>query len=288
MLITSFTNLKNYIKNHIDSIINFFKEDYKQFKQNHLNEIKNNQKNNQKNEQKNEQDEFKKINNDNDFNNYFDLNELEDQKIIDELRSKISKENEIKMIDINSLNLNPDKINFLLSDDHPGALFQMYNDVKTILKKQYDFIQINDENKNKIINCEFNINDFNIIKIGSELAPYKIKNLILQQNLKIDIAIIDIIYGGVVLKDNKSVFLDGIDLAKIILENNPDALILFYSGCSLNNDTEETTKLKKIINEYPKNIFYTDKDLNNDVRIEKIIELLEIFKKNKRNNNEKS
>jgi len=252
----------NFFKKKYSDLKNLFLKDFESFKKSEKLKMKENF--------KSEQDISQE---------YFKEEIINNEKLLKELQSKLPNIDNIEKIDIASLNLNNGNLKILISDDHPGALFQMKSDIKAVLEKKYEFFNIDDKIKEKIENLNFSINT-DLIQIGSELAPYKIIDLIENQNLIIDFAILDIVFGGVVLKDNKSFFYDGIDIAKSILKKNNKAIILFYSGCTLNDKTEEAIKLKNMLNDYADNLFFTDKDLNDNVRLDSIINSLEKVKRN--------
>ena len=164
---------------------------------------------------------------------------------------------------------------FLLADDNPSSLLLMENDLKYILGLP-SFVE--EEIKNEKIICEreniiskisylekFNFN-YQIIKATGELAPF---NLILSMlnGLKIDYAVLDIIFGGIIESNGKPLFLDGIDVAEYILENNNKAVIIFYTGCDLNEITEEYNKYKDLENKFRNRVFLVDKDINDENRI---------------------
>jgi hypothetical protein len=164
---------------------------------------------------------------------------------------------------------------FLLADDNPSSLLLMENDLKYILglpsfvEEEIKSEKIIQERKNIISKISYLKKDnfnFKIIKASGDLAPF---NLIfsLLNGLKIDYAILDIIFGGIIENNGKPLFLDGIDVAEYILNNNPRSIIVFYTGCDLNEITEEYNKFKDIENKYSNRVFLVDKDINDENRV---------------------
>ena len=104
------------------------------------------------------------------------------------------------------------------------------------------------------------------------MAAFKVMKL-LEVGRVIEKAFLDIIIGGNNLYKGHLVILDGIDVAKAILDINPNADILFYSGCSLDESGAEFNKCKKLLG----------KDINsmtigkNNNKLEKIKRLLELL-----------
>ena len=204
---------------------------------------------------------------------------FEDENLLNELKSKFKKINELNYVKIEFLNIDPQKPTLLLADDHPGALYQINEDVKTILDKKIDIPSqdLNDDIKKRILNYKLNYLDFNIITFKTEYAPYLIKKICDQ--VRIDLAVLDIIFGGTVINnDNDILMMDGIDVAENLIKKH-DSKILFYSGCTLNSTTSEAQKLNSLINNKNKNnnIYITDKDLDDNIRLSNMLDFFESF-----------
>ncbi len=204
-------------------------------------------------------------------------------KEIDELSFELKKEllkNALQKYEKLNYSKNH-KYYFLLADDNSNSIKLMLNDLNYIFKKpslitneihNEKIIQKRDKLYEKIKNL-----DFETIIAQGDTAPYSIiKSL---DNIKIDYAILDIIFGGVLVYKNRTYIFDGIDIAECILKNNPNAVILFYTGCNLSENSEEYNKIQKLSQTFNNQIFITDKDINDETRIKKIIESLEYFVK---------
>jgi len=172
------------------------------------------------------------------------------------------------------------QFNLIYSDDHPGSIRIMKHDIDVILKKKFYFYDINDELKNKILDLNLSYDIFNICIYESEFAPYYLINdLKKYEKINYTIAILDIIFGGVTLdKDNNFLFLDGIDVAKEILNKNSNSIIIFYTGCDLNMHSTEYQKLDSLLKKFPDNILVTDKDIDDNKRIEVLYKGFKKFK----------
>ena len=106
--------------------------------------------------------------------------------------------------------------------------------------------------------------DFNIILVTGEMGAFSIYEAI-DQGLEIDYAILDILIGGYNEYKGQCYILDGIDVSKKIQETNKECQYIFYSGCSLVENSDETIKYQKIYGEnsqFHKKVVLKDKELN--------------------------
>ena len=81
----------------------------------------------------------------------------------------------------------------------------------------------------------------------------------------IDWSSIDILIGGYNEYKGQCYILDGIDVSKKIQETNKECQYIFYSGCSLVENSDETIKYQKIYGEnsqFHKKVVLKDKELN--------------------------
>ena len=196
---------------------------------------------------------------------------LESQKNLIKLKEKIKTKqkiiNEIKIPEID-----PEKFILFYSDDHPGALFQIFNDIRVILEKRTHIVDIENDLIEDINNFKLTIDFFNILSFKTDEAPFQIEYF-LEKNIIPDIAVLDIIFGGIILKDHEIITIDGIDIAEEILKKNSKAVILFYTGCNLAVHSKEGEKLKKLLEnkKFKDNIFVVDKDINDNNRLQEFI-----------------
>ena len=135
--------------------------------------------------------------------------------------------------------------------------------IDEMTKKQKDFIT-------KLPNDLFQSlstlkkSDFNIILVTGEMGAFSIYEAI-DQGLEIDYAILDILIGGYNEYKGQCYILDGIDVSKKIQETNKECQYIFYSGCSLVENSDETIKYHKIYgenSEFHKKVVLKDKELN--------------------------
>lgn len=135
--------------------------------------------------------------------------------------------------------------------------------IDEMTKKQKDFIT-------KLPNDLFQSlstlkkSDFNIILVTGEMGAFSIYEAI-DHGLEIDYAILDILIGGYNEYKGQCYILDGIDVSKKIQETNKECQYIFYSGCSLVENSDETIKYHKIYgenSEFHKKVVLKDKELN--------------------------
>lgn len=104
-------------------------------------------------------------------------------------------------------------------------------------------------NQNSITKLkDFSIDDFNIILVTGSMAAFSIFEA-LDNGLNIDYAILDILLGGNNIYKGKPCVLDGIDVVNKLVTHNKYVKYLFYSGCSINSDTDENIKFKNLMGE---------------------------------------
>ena len=130
------------------------------------------------------------------------------------------------------------KFNILILDDNPGAVELINFEIDVILKKKK--IVSTMTSKTRLKNTEIikdliesNNIDIDIQKISGNYALFKLDKLFEKESPRIDYAIIDIVFGGIIIKDNNKYILNGIDIAKKIKEINPKVNIILFTGCDL-------------------------------------------------------
>ena len=210
-----------------------------------------------------------------------ELNGLNEKIIKNNIQSKSDFYKTLKEDNLlNGINKeNKKKFNIIYADDHPGALFQIYNDLRAIIEKRTHILDITPDLEEKINNFKINFNYFNLISFGTEMASYKIE-FILDKYIP-DMVILDIVFGGIIKDGNKIIIQDGIDIGEKILEKNPNCIIVYYTGTTLQENTKENLKLKELIDKYKNNIFITDKDINDTNRLQVLYDaLVDLIKRN--------
>jgi len=171
--------------------------------------------------------------------------------------------------------MNSDKLNILIADDHPGSIRLMKNDIETILKDptfNFDINNITRQRIHKFVDIYGDISKYNIIKIGTNYAPYIFQKTCEKYLLQIDLAVLDIIYGGIVSKNDKKYTQDGIDMAEYILNKNNKSVIIFYTGCDIEEASQEYNRITKLQFSFPGRVLITDKDIDDNKRINIIID----------------
>lgn len=91
-------------------------------------------------------------------------------------------------------------------------------------------------------------------------------------------AFLDIIIGGYNMKDGIGQIPDGIDVAKDLIDSNPDVKVLFYSGCSVDSESQEFKKCKSSLNKDINNMIIMK---NNDL-LEKKMQLVKFLSRGTR------
>lgn len=130
----------------------------------------------------------------------------------------------------------------ILSDDNAGALALMEIDLEIILGSA-KIPQLKQETIEKFESLRNLIHKnpriFDVQKLGGNYAPYSIcRKLELDPTYRVDFAVIDIVFGGLVYDEDQPIILDGARLAKRILESNPKAEVVLFTGCNLNAGDE--------------------------------------------------
>lgn len=155
---------------------------------------------------------------------------------------------------------NNNKINLIIMDDNESAgeitkkeimklheISQSINDTGLEKLNRFNSAFIQKLTNMQLIKLtKFDINNYNIIMCTGKMAAFQVIGLI-EKDVKIDKAFLDILIGGYNVYKGRCTILDGIDVAKDILESNPDSKILFYSGCSLDEDSVECRKSDELL-----------------------------------------
>lgn len=152
---------------------------------------------------------------------------------IDEQIEWIKNENWCNDYDIN-------KKTILIMDDREEIISSVLDDLAAL------------DNTNN-----FFLEDYNILTVSSKMAGFSVLDILEKApKIEINFALLDVILGGKKNIDGKRKMVDGVDVALAIWEKFPNADILFFSGCIIeNNDDPFSFK-----NKFDK---YTDDDMNN-------------------------
>lgn len=142
-----------------------------------------------------------------------------------------------------------DNFHIVLADDNAGSLALLEIDLEIIIGNT-NLKSIGIESLDVLEDFQKHLNsksNFEIQKVGGDYATYSIfRKVERHPEYRIDFAIIDIIFGGVVYKDDKPLRIDGIYLAKAILEKNPDAEVILFTGSDLNFNSKEYLDIIKL------------------------------------------
>lgn len=134
----------------------------------------------------------------------------------------------------------PNKKTILIMDDREEIISSVLDDLAAL------------DNTNN-----FFLEDYNILTVSSKMAGFSVLDILEKApKIEINFALLDVILGGKKNIDGKRKMVDGVDVALAIWEKFPNADILFFSGCIIeNNDDPFSFK-----NKFDK---YTDDDMNN-------------------------
>lgn len=144
--------------------------------------------------------------------------------------------------------------NFIIMDDSYGSAMIINYDfewLKTVAAKlnedkdlsssEQEFVSSINSNILSML-MEINFDNINVFVITGDMAAFSVINAMERNGLVPDIAILDIVVGGAIVENNKTIILDGIDVAKAIWDKNKDANILFFTGCDIGKTSEENLK----------------------------------------------
>jgi hypothetical protein len=209
----------------------------------------------------------------------------ENEPILYKKASDLGKETEYEKIPKLEIPTN-NKPNILVLDDNEQAGNLTLLDIKMLdsiskkirksglnelSNKQQTFVEQLPNRLFEVLS-KIDFDDYNIIIATGTMAAFSIFEA-LDDGLKVDYAILDILIGGHNLYKGKQEILDGIDVAKKLYEVNPNIKYYFYSGCSLSDESDETMKCQNLLDKNIKDCLIT-KDKNLDIKRQKILELL--------------
>ncbi len=175
---------------------------------------------------------------------------------------------------------NPGDFHIIISDDNQGALALLEIDLEIILG-QSKLDNLSDELMDVIYKMDQKILKqdlhFEIQKVGGNYAPYSIyRKVELDSDYRVDLAIIDIIFGGLVYKNDKPLRIDGIALARYLKEKNPNIEVVLFTG----SDLEKTSKeYKDIVRYFGLDFLKTNVVYKNPNFEKRIFNFITLFKK---------
>jgi len=175
---------------------------------------------------------------------------------------------------------NEDDFHIILADDNQGALALLEIDLEIILGQSRietlsdELTEVLDDFDKELLGAGIK---FEVQKVGGDYAPYSIYRKIENYpNYRIDFAIIDIIFGGLVYRNDKPLRVDGIALAKYLHEVNPNTKIILFTGSDLSKTSKE---YKDIVRYFGESFLKTNVVFKNPNFESRIFQFVEIFKK---------
>lgn len=146
--------------------------------------------------------------------------------------------------DVDLTDYDPQKPTILFADDSSGIVVLFKRLVRRLNLKDY----------------------FNVINVSGDDACIKIiDTLRMRDDVKIDIAILDITFGGAVLYQGRNRMMDGIEIASIFKQLDQDMPILFLTGHIISEKVTPTfiKKIEKVMEgEYNAYVVYKDQAIS--------------------------
>lgn len=124
--------------------------------------------------------------------------------------------------EVKKFSYDPTKKNILIMDDFEGMALLIKDELKRV----------------QCCNIE---QKFNIILSTGAFAGFTVKQFLENEDIKIDVALLDITLGGVI----EGVEYDGVDVAIFLKQSNPECVIRFVTGHTLNRHNPEIFKFIK-------------------------------------------
>lgn len=181
------------------------------------------------------------------------------QNITYKSTATLTKNNDLLPIPLITIPKN-DKKNFLILDDNYEAGDVTYLDIKqldiiskkmretgvqNLTEKQMKFVSSLPNNHFDTLS-NFNIDDLNIILVSGEMAAFSVFEAV-DNGLKVDYGIFDILIGGYNQYQGNNRILTGIDVVAKILETNKNLKYTFYSGCSIDEYSAEAILFNSLV-----------------------------------------
>lgn len=150
------------------------------------------------------------------------------------------------------------KKTLLLMDDREEIISSIMDDLQSL-----DFENIN-----------FNLNDYNILKVHSKMAGFLVMDILeYAPMIEIDYALLDIVLGGKKVIADKRVMVDGVDIAIKIWNIFKNTDIMFFSGCIIDDAGKDIFNFKDKFEEYTHDKidnYLLPKDSNFDDELKKL------------------
>jgi CheY-like chemotaxis protein len=159
---------------------------------------------------------------------------------------------------IKTFDIPEDRLNILVMDDSEGNADITIEDLQELIELSValrnGIESLNQEDKDFISTLSnyqmTNLHTLslfkpNIIKATGDMAAFEVLHSLRSSKCIIHFAILDIIIGGMNQIDGKTKILDGIDVAKEIMDRG--GIALFYSGCSIDADSSESKKTRQLL-----------------------------------------
>ena len=114
------------------------------------------------------------------------------------------------------------KKNILIMDDRHEIISSMIDDLRSLSESVI-----------------FNLDYYNIVSVSTKMAGFHVLDILEKApDVEIHFALLDIILGGKREVEGRRRMVDGVDVALKIYEQYPNAEILFFSGCIIENSND--------------------------------------------------
>lgn len=180
--------------------------------------------------------------------------------------------------EIPTLTFDKSKKNILLLDDNLGSVSFLEDDLHILNQlaknlrgeqgiplrpRSINFFNLLSPKEKEFI-MQFRIGDYDILKATGDKAGFTVLEA-LSRGLKPIVSVLDIVLGGVVIINKRPTTCDGIDVAKVIWQNQHNAKIAFYSGCASGKYCPEQVKFRNLFKgqELTDYLILKDPDIHN-------------------------
>ena len=196
----------------------------------------------------------KKSNNNSSLDNEWELISKIRKEIEDETFSVLTKWEDVPLLECMHRHSNNKKL--LIADDNGEVARVVKSTIESMLNKKFSS-KISFETISMVDKISLAPKDLDVIAVTDELAPYRIiKSCKIDECFcKLDYAVVDIMFGTFVIKDEKKIYYDGIDVVHFLHQINPNIKTCLFTGCSVGSEfSKEREKIIELLGEdYLKN-----------------------------------
>lgn len=163
------------------------------------------------------------------------------------------------------------KPNILFMDDNFGIIELVKEDISMLSVimsnhrpsgERYEVLYNSLSDEEKEFLTLFKMSDYNFIFSTTNTCGMSVEKVI-HNGLRVDMALLDIILGGVSITEEGSArIIDGIDIAYVLKQHNPNIVYKMYTACTLAEYSSEAIKYKQLFNHsISDDVIYKDSNL---------------------------